>query len=249
MKNKASQRMIYGSSGVFLIFIGWILYSLLKDNALFFPGPYDVFLKLVHLFSRSSIYLCLLFDFLRVVSVLTISVAVTTGLLYLVVKYPVVRNFMIGPLTLLKSSPIVAIAIFIMITFESTFSPIVITFLVCFPLFYQNIIFGFDMIDQDLKDELKMVGPNSFSTTTYIYLPMLKPYFIGGVIQTLGLSLKTLITAEFLCYTKNSFGRLIYEANGNVDIASILAITIVIFFIVMLCDYFSSRYLNNIAHY
>ena len=97
-------------------------------------------------------------------------------------------------------------------------------------------ILGVNEIPEGITDELKMLNVKTSQKIIDIYIPMMKPYIIMSIVQALGMSFKVLIMGEYICQTKNSIGKELYNIKIDLDMASLLAYGILIVIIVFVLE-------------
>ena len=70
-----------------------------------------------------------------------------------------------------------------------------------------------------------------------VYLPIVFPYVIMCLIQTLGMSFKVMIMGEYICQTNTSIGKVLYSVKMNIEMDSLVAYGILIVLIVVVLEY------------
>ena len=97
-----------------------------------------------------------------------------------------------------------------------------------------------DLIFYDVKsgtqDELKTLKGSTIKKITNIYIPIIFPFIIMTLIQTLGMSFKVMIMGEYICQTDNSIGKILYGIKANLEMDSLIAYGILIVLIVSILE-------------
>ena len=77
---------------------------------------------------------------------------------------------------------------------------------------------------------------NTIKKITNIYIPIIFPFIIMTLIQTLGMSFKVMIMGEYICQTDNSIGKILYGIKANLEMDSLIAYGILIVLIVSILE-------------
>ncbi len=153
-------------------------------------------------------------------------------------------------LVIMKAAPLAAISVYIFIVVRGEvgkpLQPYLITYLVTLPIILEGFIGAIDNMAEGIVDELRITSGPRFYKFFKIYFPLMIPNVIITILQTIGLGFKVMIMAEYLCYSKNSVGVLIYNAFSNLNMAQLIAIVIEIVFIVIIGEFIIKNIKNKI---
>lgn len=180
-----------------------------------FPAFSDVIRELKNLFSNKKFYLKLNGTLLRITKSLLYSVVFggVFGLIGGLNKYfkACLKPF----IALMKSIPVMAITLVVLLSFGKQDTPIVIGFLMAFPVVYSQTVYGVEHIDKDLIEVTDTMSGSFFKKLTDIYVPLTLPDFLQGLSVSGGLCIKAVISAEIISYTANSLGHAMYIAKAD----------------------------------
>lgn len=227
---------------IFIMFLIWQLYAMSLDISILLPYPKDVFLALGRLFITIDSLLVIFWTVLRLLIVLVISSVV--GILLGVIS-GFSKNFaaFMNPIvTVLRTIPVIAITIILLMYFEKDLAPYIITFLMLFPIIYQGIFEGIKNIDQELVDVYRLDDNHFFTGLTHCYLPLISKDVRTAILQSLGLGLKVMVMAEFLASTENSIGKAISNARVNFAFDEIFAWVVLLIVIALLLELLVNKY-------
>lgn len=101
--------------------------------------------------------------------------------------------------------------------------PLVVAFLVVFPLVYENIYAAFENVDKNLLVMADTFKVKKIRQIGGIYIPAILPYVFSSVIAGFGLNIKVIISAEVLGISTVSVGYMILSAKQADDFASSFA--------------------------
>jgi NitT/TauT family transport system permease protein len=131
-------------------------------------------------------------------------------------------------MTVIKSTPVASIVMVLWIIIGSTNLPAVIGVLMVMPIIWQNLKDGYDSIDKELYELSVAYEFSRRKRYRLLVFPALMQYFIPAILTSIGLAWKSGIAAEIIAYTKNSIGKNIYDAKGELDTPSVFAWTLAV---------------------
>ena len=91
------------------------------------------------------------------------------------------------------------------------------------PVVVEGLVVAIDGVDQNIIDELKMIDGSIFIKIKEVYLPIIMPYILMCLVQTLGMSFKVMVMGEYICQTPNSIGKLLYGFKSNLEMDNLIA--------------------------
>lgn len=218
-----------GLSILFWIFI-WQILSMLVGNELYLPSPFgainslrDQLLMKDFLFLKTvgATMLRVLIGFL-LACFAGIILGIASGLNSVVYE-------LINPLIIaIKSIPVMSFILLAIIWIHSSGVPILVCFLMCFPLIWSSSLTGIREVDQDLIEMAKVHKAKNRYIIRYIYIPFMIPYVLNSMVTALGLGWKSTIAAEVLSPTKFAIGTKLFTSKIYLEIADLVAWTVVI---------------------
>ena len=249
MKNSIwNKSLIYSTSGVLVLILGWIVVSTIADNDLIFPRIEQIGKAIIDIFGKSQNLKYIGFDIIRIIFSVMVSFLFSIIVIFFYIRFRNSYHFLKPILVFFKTIPVVAISIFIWLLVGGKNVPIITTVLVTIPVIIGGLVGAIDSMDQNLVDELKMVNNNHFIAFFQVYLPYLLPYIFIAFFQTFGLGLKVMVTSEYLSQTNNSIGKALYNAQSNIALDVILAWSIIIIVFVGICEGVIKRISKNLAY-
>lgn len=114
-----------------------------------------------------------------------------------------------------KSVPVMAITLVILLNFGKNKTPSIIGFLMAFPIVYKHVVFGVENIDKRLIEMTRVYKVSRVNKLFKLQLPPVLPSLLAGIETAGGLCIKAVISAEILCYTVKSLGLAMYIAKSN----------------------------------
>ncbi|NLY91589.1 MAG: ABC transporter permease subunit [Firmicutes bacterium] len=139
-------------------------------------------------------------------------------------------------LTVIRSTPTMALILLALIWFQAETVTLFVTFLVVFPLITQNVAEGISQINPDLKEMARLYRVPFPTVLLRMYLPAILPYLATGAAAGLGLTWKVIIAAEILAYPKLGIGARMDTARTYLETPEVFAWTVVVIAISLFFD-------------
>ena len=232
---------------VWLLF--WqILYFLVKKDVLI-ASPVSVAQAFLSLCKGYDFWLTILASLCRILAGYLFSVFF--GILFAVFCYnnAFIHALLQPAIQTIKATPVVSFSILVLLWVKTDFVPIIISFLMVFPLIWTNTTIGIRQTQKQYLEMAKAYGFSSFKTLRYIYVPSVFPYFLSACHAGIGMAWKAGIAAEVICTPSVSMGKKIYETKIYLETPELFVWTIcaIVFSIILeklflkLLYYFSKR--------
>ena len=238
MKDSTLIRYVRYAITIFVLLIIWIAWSKGVNNELIAPGLKGTFRSLMNILGDSKSYQYVGGTLLRLIASVLLSVLAGIILGFLSGIFYRLEQYLYPIVTMLRTIPVIALILVIWMAVGSDKSPIVITFLILFPLTYQAIIDGMKELNKnEFMDVYKLDSKLNLRVIFQVYLPLLFSYIRLALIQSFGLGVKVLVMAEFTAGTRNSIGLAILKANNAIEYSTIFAWTIVLIIFVLCIEF------------
>ena len=111
-----------------------------------------------------------------------------------------------GITAVFKATPVMSVIMFCILFLLSGTVPVVVCFLMCFPVFYTNILAGFDSVPREQLEVISLYTDRLIPRVIYVLLPASKPYIYAAISLGAALAWKTVVAAEVLSSPKISMG-------------------------------------------
>lgn len=229
----------------------WQILSMLVGNEIYLPSPFGAISSLVNQMQMKDLLFLKIVGatMLRVIigfviaSIAGIIVGIASGLNSIV--YELVNPLVVA----IKSIPVMSFILIAIVWIDSPGVPILVGFLMCFPIIWASSLTGIREVDKNLIEMAKVYKVKNKHIIKDIYFPSMVPYVLSSMVTALGLGWKSTIAAEVLSPTKFAIGTKLFNSKIYLEIADLVAwtIVIVIFSIIMesLFKYISNRLLSK----
>lgn len=227
--------------GILLIIILWLLLSLCFDEAnLIFPDPIKVFVRIIKLLQKQSTYKYLFQSVIKTLKGFIISLLISIFLGSLTALNEKIRYILAPIWALLKSIPTASLVFLFLVMFTVKNTPVYIVMLISMPILYDAMVSGYDNIDSQIVDALKLEQANEIYKLVTIRFPLALKHLFVGINSSLALSFKIEIMAEILSGdTRNGIGSIIsyIEKSDPTNMIDILAYSIIVVLFSIIVDY------------
>lgn len=241
------RRLFYFLGFLFLIVVWW-LSSILVQNEIILPKIDATIIALFTLLTQSSSYIILGTTMLRLGIAVVISFIIALLLAMASTISKSFASFIRPTITLFKTLPVASIIILLLIFVGHERSPLYITGLVVLPLMYEGLLSGMKSISQEIIEELKTQSKTNWYIVSHIHLPMIIPYMITSLMQSIGLGLKVMVMSEFIAQPTYSIGRAMLVEKQHFAIDRVFAWTLILIGFIVLIEYGIKQLKKQIAH-
>lgn len=215
----------------------WHILAKMINREIYLPTPFNTIIALKKLMITTDFAISILNTLLRVFIGILISfiLGITLGFFS---AFNTLFKDMINPLVIvIRSTPVMAVIIIFLSWFKSYYVPIIICFLMCFPIIWTSVIEGVYNVDKNLLKMAKVYNVNKYNIFKKIYVPSIIPYITSSIIATLGLGWKVSVAAEVICQPKYGIGTRLYESKIYMESEELFAWTIVVIVLSFLFEY------------
>lgn len=192
------------------------------------PSPFKTLEALSKMIITKEFHINVLVTIYRVCIGVMISFGL--GLMTAIIAYfsSFFRDFLKPLMIVLKSTPVMAIIILVLLWVKSSNVPIFACFLMCYPVAYTNILTGLENVDKQLIEMGKIYKVKSIYMIKDIYIPHVTSYIKSALSLIVGLSWKVVVAAEVLAVPKYSMGYNLFNAKVYLETEELFAWVIVI---------------------
>ncbi len=208
------------------MFAAWAVSWSIKPNELVIPSIGKTLSQFFKLFAEGAFWKALGMTLARTLMAVVISFLIAALCIVLGLIYVPFKNFFSPIIAVCRTVPTMAVTLVIMLTFKAM-TPVVVTMLVVFPMFYAQISAAVDGVDKELLDMAKVYGVKKRAVFSKIIVPQIAPAIVMQLGTVLSFGLKLTISAEVLAYAGNGIGEMMKAANFATQIARLSALTLV----------------------
>ncbi len=223
-------------AGVVIFLALWQIISWFIGMEMLFASPFQVAARLSDLIFEKDFLSTVFYSLLRIG--IGFLIGFVSGLILAVASGKINwLNDLVSPLLVtVKSVPIASFIILFLIWFEYSKLTVLISFLIVFPIVYQNVFEGIKSADSKLIEVADFYNVGFRKKLIYVFIPNVKPYLISATKLAVGMAWKAGVAAEVIGQVDFSIGEKLYYSKIYVQNADLLSWTIVIIVLSALCE-------------
>lgn len=218
--------LVYPLLAVGLLLSVWSITAVAVDKPIIMPSVRVVAQRFGELFSSTGFWSAVGGTLLRSLLSYVISFVLAFALAILAAFALPLHRIMSPLVTVLRAAPTMAIILLAMLWLDYQEAPVLIGFLVSFPLLYASLYSAISSVDGELLEMAKVFHVATRDRVTKIYLPAIAPATFDSLKSTVSLNLKVVIAAEVLAQTKQSIGVQMQRASIIFDVDVLLGWTV-----------------------
>jgi len=219
-----------------IVMVWWIIAETRFQQTGIVPTPVDTFRIIGEEMRKDSFFEAIFQTLVRSLYSFVISFVIGSVLAILAhfVKF---IGIMLNPfIAICRSMPTMALVLILLLTVGSNMLPIVVAFLVVFPLCYENMRTAIMETDKKLITMARVFKIPRWRQLTGIYIPSMLPFVFSSIIAGFGLNIKVVISAEVMGLPSMSIGYLILFARQGFDFGVSFAWLVIAVILSLLCE-------------
>lgn len=225
--SQAKLNIIYSVCAIALMWVVWIIAYFAEGNDYVIPSFRDTFAAMFSLFGGAEFWRAFGMTMLRTLISFVLSFALAAVLSSLAAASRPFGGIMRPVVAVLRSIPTMAIILILLLWTSPTAAPVVVSFLVAFPMVYSQFMAAFGGIDVKLTEMAKVYGVPAPRRILKIYVPAVLPNILSQVGAVFSLTLKVMVSAEVMARTYVSIGGMMQDAKNFLEISELFALTLV----------------------
>ena len=223
-KHRAAAGLISAAFWVAL----WQIGAMLMGKSYILSTPYETLRALCALVITADFWIDVAVTFGRVTLGITVSFLLGLAGAVLASRFSFVRVFLSGITAFFKATPVMSVIMFCLLFIFSGMVPVAVCFLMCFPVFYTNILQGFDSTPKQLLEVTSLYTDDIWPKYRYVMLPLAHDHIRSAISLGCGLAWKTVVAAEVLSSPRISMGYNLLLAKTYFEADQLFAWTIAI---------------------
>lgn len=214
----------------------WQIASMKINNKILLVSPVEVAVRLVSLVPTAEFWKSAAFSTVRILLGFALGMMVGCVLAWASGKLKFIRILFSPLISVMKSIPVASFTILALIWIGSRDLSVLVSFLICVPIVYANMLEGIDNLDPKLKEMSKIFRIPLWKRFTGVYLSQLLPYFRSAVRLAIGLCWKSGVAAEVIGIPDGSMGEKLFESKVYLETADLFAWTLAVIVMSWLCE-------------
>ncbi len=249
MQNKTLKKTLYFTLALLFWISLWQIASVSIGQEILLVSPGKVFLRFFKMLTEKDFWMRTLFSLCRIGC--GFCLAGITGCILSAVSYHfnLIRELLKPLIFVLKTVPVASFIILALLMVSSRNLSILISFMMCLPVFFTNVLQGLDAQDRKLLEMSKVFRLTPLQTLRFVTIPQLRPYLFSAFSLAMGFGWKSGIAAEVLGIPDGSLGEKLYESKIYFQTADLFAYTLAIILISVILERLFTFSLRRILKY
>ena len=214
----------------------WQLAAFVADNRIYFASPYETVRELAVKLQEAAFWQSLGGSLLRILSGFCAAFLLAFLLAFAAQRYRWLNDFFSPFVTFLKSVPVTAVVVILLIWWGPRYLVLCISLMVVFPNIYSNMMTGLEHADKGLLEMAAVYELGRADKFFWIYRPAYLPYLHSAASVSLGMCFKSGIAAEIIGLPEFSIGERLYRDKIYLNTAGVFAWVIVILLLCALTE-------------
>lgn len=235
MSNKKNGRGVKLWAVAFWLIV-WQIAAVSMKQEIFLVSPVSCVKTLIEMMKTREYYERILYSTLRVLHGFAYGMLFGSLLGAVSAKVAAVRSLMAPLIAVIRAIPVASFIILAVFFLEDAQLSVFISLLICFPVFYTNVLNGVQNVNGQLIEMADVFRIGPVKRIVHIHLPNLYPYIRSAVSVSIGLAWKSGIAAEVIAIPAGSIGDRLYYVKMYFITGELFAWTITIILLSLLCE-------------
>lgn len=228
--------MICPLLGVMLIAGVWAIVAAVYGKPLIVPKFSSVVVSFFKLFVSGKFYVDALVTLLRSAACFIVAYVVALPLSLLAAFNKTFAAVFKPFVEILRSVPVIAVILVALVMFSSSILPVVVGFLMVFPLIYSALLAAFTSEETTSAVEMcRLYKARNRDVLKYVYAPVVMPVSFCQAKTLMPLAVKVVVSGEALAYARRGLGLAMQSAQLNVETDRLIAYAVVATLLSYLC--------------
>jgi len=235
MSNKKNGRGVKLWAVAFWLIV-WQIAAVSMKQEIFLVSPVSCVKTLIEMMKTRAYYERILFSTLRVLHGFAYGMILGSLMGAVSARVNAVRSLMAPLIAVIRAIPVASFIILAVFFLTDEQLSVFISLLICFPVFYTNVMSGCLNADRQLLEMAKVFRLSPIKKLMHIHLLNVYPYIRSAVSVSIGLAWKSGIAAEVIAIPKGSIGDRLYYVKMYYLTGELFAWTITIILLSLLCE-------------
>ncbi len=223
---KKYSNLIYPLISLSILIGIWAIFASVVGIEIIVPSIKSTFVGLGEILSSAKFYSSALNTLLR--AIIAFALAMVSAVIFSILSafFPIIYKLLSPLIAIMRAVPTMSIILLTVVWMKPETSPILIAYIIIFPLMYAGIYSSVTGVDKDLVDMSRAYKVSKKDMIKSLYLPSIAPSFFDISKANISLTVKLIISAEIIAQTRFSLGIMMQIARSQLETAQLLAYTI-----------------------
>jgi len=221
---------------IFLLVAIWYAAALAIGKEVVFPLPHSVLAALAQMLGEGQFYLALFNSLLKITVSFIIALVCSVLAAVLSANVRAFEKLFYPLIVISRATPTMSIIFLCLLWFGKDISPVIVSFIVIFPLLYSSCLGAIRSCDRRLVEMSALYKVSKRTMVFKLYLPFVADKMFSEAVSILSLTVKLVIAAEALSMSSVTLGRIMQISNDNLETARLFAVTAVAIILSLLLE-------------
>ena len=208
---------------VALWLVVWQLLAMVVDQEILLVSPVSMLARWFELISQADFWARVAFSSLRIFEGLILGVALGSVLGVIAARFQWFKDLMTPLISVIRAIPVASFIILALAWVSEKSLSAFISFMICFPVFYTNVLNGAKSVSPHLVEMGRVFRLSPVKRFRTIFVPTVFPYLKTAFNVSVGLAWKSGTAAELITVPNGSIGELLHQAKIFLETADNLA--------------------------
>jgi len=206
-----------------ILLVAWAVSAYVVDMELKLPSPLRTIEAILTIVQSKWFWQSVAATIIRLIQVFALSMLGGMSLGFIAGFFPVIDHLLKPIILLVRSTPTVVVILLAFIWIGQEKSPVLVGFMVIFPIVYSNILSGLRNVDEKLVEMGHLYKFDAQKMIRHIYIPSIEPYVRAAMSSAIGLNMKIMIAAEVICQPRFGVGTQLQQERMLANIPELIA--------------------------
>lgn len=216
------------AGAVLLALAFWQFLATVIHQKILLVTPVEVLVRLTTIWQEKGFFQSIWFTFYHIVGGFFLGVLTGCILAGLANRFSVIETLLWPWVVTIKAVPVASFVVICLIWLSAKNLSVFISFLIVFPVIYQNLLTGLRARSKEMEEMAKVYRLPRHRKFIYITIPQIRSYLISACSVTAGMAWKAGVAAEIIGTPNGSVGKMLYTAKMYLDTDDLLAWTVII---------------------
>ncbi len=230
------RRLVRPAAAVAFWLALWQVVALAVGSSVLLVGPWQVLVRLAQLVPTLDFWTTVARTFASVTLGFVLAAVVGVLLAALSAASPWTRAFVAPLITTIRSTPVVAFIILVLIWADVAWLATIVSFLATLPIVHTTVLSGIGRRDQALLEMTTVFRVPRWRRVWAVDVPGVLPYFATACRTGVGYAWKSGIAAEVIGLPSGTVGERMYQGRLFLQTGDVLAWTVVVVLVAFVCE-------------
>lgn len=224
----------------------WAVMAALIRQDILIVSPWRTLQRFLQLCMTAEFWQSVMTSMGHILSGFLAALMIAVVLALLSVRFSIVRILLSPFVSAVKAVPVASFIILVLIYVPAKKLSVVISFLMAFPVLYENLLEGIRSCSRELMEMARIFRLPKKTVIRDICFSQVLPYLRAGMSLASGLAWKSGIAAEVIGMPDHSIGEHLYESKVYLDTADLFAWTLAVILLSLLFEKLTEKLLGKL---